>query len=169
MTKIFITFCLLTSFSLAFAQNAARSNSVYAELAGNGLFYSLGYEKVLISKSKDVLAARIGICLYPVSVPSERAVFKTLPVEIVSRGIHKNVEVGIGITPFSHFFYHVVNPDDHDIEQSLAYWVLGRVGYRSTPGKRGLFWSAAFTPKLYDSTRDKYKIYWFGAAIGKNF
>jgi hypothetical protein len=169
-----ILFLLIPCFfvtDFAYAQEKDRTNSIYGEFIGNGLVYSAGYEKVLIHTDKDWLAAKVGICLFPRSAGNAHTLFKSLPIELVSRGVHRNIELGLGITPFSQIVWNVISPTENIVvaEESLAYAVISRIGYHSTPGKRGMYWNGAIMPRLFDSTRDKNFALLFGIGVGKSF
>jgi len=65
---------VLVSFT-CIAQDSARAlskNAVYLELGGNGVFYSINYERIIFSQGKAHLSARVGYEFLP------RSVFKAI-------------------------------------------------------------------------------------------
>jgi len=156
-----------------YAQNDDQGKSaLFAEFMGNGIIYSLGYEKVLVGKSRDVLAVRVGLCLYPQKMGNASALFRSLPVEFVSRQLHKNLELGVGYTPFFNTVFipmGTLTERQFTKDQSWEHKVFARIGYMSTPGPRGLFWKAAFVPDVYDSRDKKNNFIGFGLGVGRVF
>lgn len=146
-------------------------NSAYAEVMGNGIIYSLGYERVLLGENRDWIAGRVGICVYPVSRGNANSLLYAIPLEVVTRGLHKNIEIGAGYTPYldPKFFPSDASETRFTVTRSSEHKIFTRIGYISTPGDRGLFWKAAFVPDLYDSGAKKNNMIGFGFAIGKRF
>ncbi|MEQ8809187.1 MAG: hypothetical protein RIF36_17740 [Imperialibacter sp.] len=157
----------------ALGQSKDESNSLYAEFLGNGIVYSLGYERVFLRTEKDWFAVRVGLGVVPESRGNAKGLFLSLPLEIVTRGIHKNIEIGTGITPYLSNTYVPLSVTEQlfEKETSLEFKVYARLGYVSSPGKRGLFWRAAFVPDLYDSRHNNKKnnVIGFGLGLGKKF
>ena len=89
--------------------NIIASNSVYIELLGNGVPYSLNFDRIVVQNPKLKIAARIGISYMPTFIFSNRII--TIPLELttlVGEGKHF-FEFGPGFT-FMHQKYDENDP-----------------------------------------------------------
>ena len=119
--------------------NKIKSNSVYFELLGNGVVFSLNYEKILINKRNN-LGIRFGFGFSPED--EIRDIF-TIPIElIVIFGNKKHhLELGIG----SSFYSVIIKPQNQRKYMNYSMMFFGRIGYRYTAIK-GFLFRVGFTP-----------------------
>ena len=113
-----ILFLLLSS-AIVFGQSSKsrpnNSDAIYVELGGNGLFYSINYEK-----TKRHFGLRFGYGVAGLYLGSSRDIF-IIPCELIYvSGKHKSkLETGIGFT--------FVNRNDKPLNE---YYGAVRIGYR---------------------------------------
>ncbi|MFH2141209.1 MAG: hypothetical protein ABIJ97_02210, partial [Bacteroidota bacterium] len=125
-------------------------NSYYVELLGNGILYSLNYERMIYQKNKMKLSARIGI-------ESCEFLRFSIPVEfncnIGKR--KKNLEFGLGYNPFNDDLFAI---DEARSLLKTSFFTL-RIGYRYQGSKGFLFRSGLLfmTPSYY---LIYYEYYW---------
>jgi hypothetical protein len=135
-----------------------KQNQLYLELAGNGLIYSINYERFL---SED-FTIRGGFGITPGLIFVE-GTFIHIPVTasyLIGSKTSK-LELGLGATYFAGEDTEIFGLDAGD--QSLII-LTGIVGYRYTsPG--GFVFRVLFTP-LYNSEEDSYFYPSFGLSFG---
>lgn len=150
-------------------------NAAYFELAGNGIFYSLNYERVIYQKGLFKSAARVGITALPSKIAAQTYWSGALPVEIIGfigRSRH-HFEFGVGYTPYLHA-ESTINPSKAE-EEFDAYQVASivpfRLGYRYQKPEGGFFFRAGYLPAL-DFTQNRVNrlnLISGGLSIGKSF
>lgn len=136
-----------TPFALAAQSNDALKftykNSIQLELGGNGAFYSLIYERVLLNGNRFKTSGQAGIAYYP---PSTGILDLWIPVlvnELYSINKNNHLELGLG--------YAFVYSATRDIENNPYNWewsgfYTGRIGYRYKFKDGKCFLRVAFTP-----------------------
>jgi hypothetical protein len=144
----------LTAGLSAFAQDsdpverALPQNSLYVEIAGNGLIYSINYDRVF----QDRFSARIGIAPYgsgDIAVP-------ILANYLLGSGPSR-LELGLGVTVMSITFTFI--DSDYDLARVIG---TASFAYRYQKPDGGIFFKAGFTPLF----NDKGFLPWFGASLG---
>jgi len=135
--KVNLTVFLLILTSESQAQKYL--NSVYAEILGNGLFYSINYERNILSKEKIFLSPSIGFT----SVGREAT---GIPVMMLAYfgGSNSTLETGLGYSGF----YREQSFSNYGVRDSRTFfdhYVTGRLGYRYESPK-GFLFKVAFTP-----------------------
>lgn len=139
-------------------------NAVYLELGGNGIFYSLNYERFL----SDALALRIGIGYFSISASSSEGDASVgvlwLPIMVNYLGIggldHK-MELGIGVLPI----FASGSADTLAVESSgsgVAAAGTASIAYRYVPHDGGFNFKIGLTP-LFGSFGF---LPWLGIAFG---
>lgn len=153
MKKLFVILiiCLLTYSSFCQDRNTkwdVTKNSIYFELAGNGLLFSINYERLFPLGEYTGLATRIG---FAEAVDIFDGTFHPmLPLEInFIFGKRHCLEFGVGPT-FDLGLW--------DGERVYAYF--GRAGYRYRGDNGFLF---RFAPMLAN------EVFWLGMSIGYSF
>jgi len=106
--------------------------AVNFEMGGNGLFYTINYDRLLFQSDHYRTGFRIGFGIFPFASelePSKAALF--IPVELNSLfGPKKHhLEVSIGATY-------------NNLLQGSEFWMTGRVGYRMQGPNGGFFFRA---------------------------
>jgi hypothetical protein len=122
------------------------ANSFFAEVGGNGLYYSLNYDKVGKMGKRAFLSVRIGIMVLPMRKGNWEF---GIPVEVNASFGKENhyLEAGLGI---SYLHMNVWALSSYPQLQSAGmvhrfYRVL-RIGYRYQRAEGGLFLKVGFTP-----------------------
>ena len=148
-TKIYrtplLTAFLLLAVTASFAQSPLhpiRRNTFFLELGGNAMFYSLNYDRILLSRDKWKLSGRVGALYLPLFQVSNRLMVGA-PLEVSylrGRGKHF-LEIGVGGT----VTYDTYPLSDTHI-RDLAVMGVFRVGYRHQKPEGGLFYKVGFTP-----------------------
>jgi len=144
------------------------NNSIYLELFGNSVFYSLNYERIFINKNKFYLSGRIGACYLPVKIDDKRFVFPLLINGILHYNKRLHFEFGIGVTFFSlrefNYNYYPSSPNYVFYENMLA--IVANIGLRYQ-GQKGFLFRLGFTP-LY-SIKGPRLLPWGGISFGYSF
>jgi hypothetical protein len=106
--------------------------AVNFEMGGNGLFYTLNYDRLLFQSDYYRSGFRIGFGIFPFTseIESTRAVL-FIPVELNNLfGPKKHhLELSIGVTY-------------NNLLQGSEFWMTGRVGYRMQGANGGFFFRA---------------------------
>lgn len=136
--------------------------SIYVELLGNGVIYSINYDRQI----RPEVVARAGAMLF--SDDEASAVMAPVTATyLIGRGAHR-LEAGGGLV------FGVVTQGEatdrmRDVapEQSSTLGVVGTavLGYRHQPFGDGLVFRAAFTPLV----TPRVFIPWFGVSVGYGF
>jgi hypothetical protein len=147
-----LTAFLLLAATLSFAQAPlvpVRRNTFFLELGGNGMFYSLNYDRILLNRDQWKLSGRVGVLYLPPFDGGNRQMVGG-PLEISylrGRGKHF-LEIGLGGTAV----YDTYQFAEYRIRDLAVMGVL-RVGYRHQKTEGGFFYKAGFTPlagKVHD-------------------
>lgn len=176
--KTILTFILAATLLAANAQQnllPVKRSTIFVELAGNGLFYSINYDRLLIAKPAWRLAGRAGMMYYRSGKSDSESTYGlwvATPLELSYLRGKKNhfLELGLGLTPLLQNAYEI--PSNHEVK----FWEVvptARIGYRYQRRVGGIFYKVGFTPiaglpsnKSY-YYRDKTVFTpWFGLAIG---
>jgi len=166
MKKIILLSKILLGWLILFQCNAAgqtqttnfKQNQLYLELGGNGLIYSINYERLL--SENFILRGGFGITPGIIFV---EGTFIHIPftASYLIGSTTSKLELGLGATYFAGEDTELFGLDAGD--QSLII-LTGIVGYRYTsPG--GFVLRVLFTP-LYNSEEDSYFYPSFGLSFG---
>ncbi len=143
----------------------SHSNSIQLELLGQGNFYSINYERILLNGTLIKSAVNAGIAFYPpvLDLPNFAAPFSIN--EIVSFGNHHS-ELGLGCI----LVFDVFNPAEGNVDlREFNVFYTGRLGYRfQKPAGKYLF-RIGFTPILDLSDDRAELIPWGGLSVGYSF
>jgi hypothetical protein len=123
------------------AQNdPVAKNAFYFELGGNGIFYSINYDRIILPS----LSARVGFASFTIPLTSPAISTTTFPIllnYLVGSG-NSRFELGAGIV-----FVAFSGGEFDFIRASASTAALtGVVGYRYQPVDGGLVFRAGFTP-----------------------
>lgn len=144
----------------------AAKNSVYLEVGGNALLYSVNYERLLIGN----LSARVGISTIPgwfpwVDESDDGAGLVMVPVlaSVMFGPENHHFEVGAGAT------FGNASVDIGDLEGSES-WVYGSgmIGYRYQRPEGGPVFRATVTP-LFIEVLDISVLPMIGLSLGRSF
>lgn len=164
---LILLFLLLSSKGISASDSLTfnEKNSLQIELGGNGLFYSLIYERIILNGKRFKTTAQMGVAYYP---PQTGVIDLCLPFlvnELFSFNKH-HIELGLGYV----FTYSATR----DLENNPSNWewegfYTGRLGYRFQKPSGRIILRAAFTPFI----EGKQYSYQFhpsgGVAIGYTF
>lgn len=176
--NLLILSCLiLVSFSISAQDNNEKpikaNRAVYLELAGNGVIYSINYDKIFHQKGTFKSSYRVGISLYPRNYDRVYANVY-LPVEINGMYGKRNghFEFGLGVTP-SYINYGTFDLNNFDREvldySGLGLAVFGRLGYRYQKPDGGFFFRVGINPIIADIRPRKDNRYFYGPYGGLSF
>jgi len=141
MNKFLLCFLVLTITNSVFGQSAFRKNTFYGQLAGNGIFLSVNYERQLTNKPG--LGVRVGV-----GYASPDVKFRvTIPVGanfLVNLKNDKSfIDVGIGATwsqtAVVKSSFSTIDDESHIVS------LVPSIGYRHQ-AKWGLMWRIGFAP-----------------------
>lgn len=120
-------------------------NSVYLEVGGNGVLYSINYDRLFQTPKMGKYAIRIGYG-FSKNFNNNRLIINTFPFEITGLYSLKNekhfFEVGPGITGFYRARYTTG-------DKLTLLLFTARIGYRYQKSDGGTLFRIGFTP-LYD-------------------
>ncbi len=146
-TPLIAAFLLLAataSFAQAPSEPISR-NTFFLELGGNGMFYSLNYDRILLNRDTWKLSGRVGALYLPLFGAGNRQMVGG-PVEISylrGRGRHF-LELGLGGT----VLYDTYALGSNSRINDLAVMAVARIGYRHQKPEGGFFYKVGFTPLL---------------------
>ena len=146
-------------------------NGVFLELAGEGGFYSLNYERFLLN---DV-AARVGVMYMGISASSgtDSASVSWLAVPIMAEytglrsGSHA-LELGAGVT-IHHLSGTASTFDAFASGSGTLLAISPSVGYRYQNPGGGMIFRATFSPMIFPSASSGSFLPWFGLSVGYGF
>jgi hypothetical protein len=171
MKSISILFSITLSF-FYFSQtntisNNLKRNSLYLEIGGQSLFYSLNYDKLFLIKEKIQTSFTFGSSIVPKNTFCDFGI--STPVSysfILGKSIHKFV-IGVGLTPFyikRHIVDEISSMFDYQgfmnyggqistykinyLAKEFYIYVTPKLGYRYQKQEGGLFLKADLTPLL---------------------
>ena len=165
-----------------YAQDAAKTpnqsiskNTLFAEVWGNSIFYSINYDRILINQEKWKFTGRLGFGYY--YVRDRKYSVLSFPSEftfLIGRSKHF-FETGLGVSDYvetsSREYYYF--PDDKALH---SVYLFCRFGYRYQRPQGGFFLKAGLTPlvALTDAARYPFNYSEFfgvfgGVGIGYTF
>ncbi|AHM59551.1 hypothetical protein D770_06440 [Flammeovirgaceae bacterium 311] len=157
------------------ATPVTATNAVYLELLGNGVYYSINYERMFFQKGIIRAAARVGVGALPWRMGSGSYLKAAIPVELIGLlGKSKHfLEAGVGYTPFLVPWSGSVGSaiDDEFKSYIIRSRIPFRIGYRYQKPAGGFFFRAAYMPTL-DYTpgwSSHLQLINVGVSVGKSF
>jgi hypothetical protein len=145
------------------ASDREAYNSIYVEVAGSGLLWSINYDRLL----GENVALRFGLGYVYLSTLSIGSHLLTLPLVVtglVGAPEHK-FEFGAGAVPF--YLSDPVNGSTYKVLGRTGFSAMGTVvvGYRYQPEDAGFMFRIGFTPLF----SDKDFLPWPGLSLGGTF
>ncbi|MBS9523488.1 hypothetical protein KI659_05580 [Litoribacter alkaliphilus] len=140
--------------SLAYGSHAQKfRNSIYGEVLGNGLFYSINYERNILATEKVFLSPSVGLSSVGRNATG-------IPVMILAYfgGGNSSLETGLGYTGFyrEEDFLNFMVPDKRTY---FEHYSTARLGYRYESPK-GFLFKVAFTPLYrFNTTYPFHEVY----------
>ncbi|WP_157255790.1 hypothetical protein [Pedobacter sp. Leaf41] len=159
-----------------------KKNSIYLEALGNGVVYSLNYDRIIPISNQIKLVPRLGFEYIPRSNPSVYGKFN-VPIEL-NILYHQNnsnpnfAEAGLGLGLFSLFndYKYSMVGDITEKTYKLAKVTTLRLGYRHQKPAGGLMYRAGILVRLtqdeFSKSRvgdDLFYVIWPGFSIGYTF
>jgi hypothetical protein len=128
-------------------KKSMQKNTFFLELGGNGFFYSLNYDRILLDHTAWKISARTGAMYMPGIFEANRHMIG-LPMEIsYLRGRNNHhLELGLGFTPIYDTYLRTDYDGRQYVGQDLVLIGVARVGYRYQKREGGMFYRAGFTP-----------------------
>lgn len=142
-----------------------RRNTIYAELGGQALAYSINYDRLYRVNKKVKNSFSAGLEIIDFSWKYYSTILTPFSYNFLFGKKRDYLELGIGLT--SLFNRHYNDPWEyypyeplHAYRTSIYLFTSPKIGWRFQPNRGGLFFRAAFSPVIhilsYDSPR-KYK------------
>lgn len=146
-------------------------NVVFVEGLGNGIVYSVNYERFL----SDVISLRVGFSWLPVTVFSTSQERSILPISVnyfLGQGEHR-CELGVGLTVMYSIRRYRPDPMIPIIPDDPSFYLqaypTARLGYRFQPMNGGFVFGVTFTPILVLDTPYTTFQPWGGISLGWGF
>lgn len=160
---LLILFCQYT-FSQKDSSLQAK-NLIYIEGGGIGGYGSLNYERVLLSRKKFNVGARVGISTYHIydytnSMNPDILILTSLNG---SYGLNHKIEIAIGETTSNIVYADQINFMPYRKTNFHTHFSLG---YKYQKNTRGLFFRIAYTP-LFELNKTYRN--WMGVSLGYSF
>lgn len=183
-TALFSLLCLAAA-SPAFADatppgltaQAPKSadNALYAELGGQGGFYTINYERFI----RPDMGIRVGFGAISVSATASDgmststagATFAAAPVMFDYLGIHSGnhaLELGGGVD-MMYFSGDSTVPGGSAMASGLVPVPTATIGYRYSSPTGGFVFRAGYTPLFFITTTQKSVMHWGGLSFGYRF
>lgn len=167
--SLLITFSCLSQSEKEQADRLSNKNAIYLELLGSGLFYSINYDRILITKTKLALSGRIGLSYFPITNFWDFHTF-SIPLELNLLIGKENKYFEIGLSSL-----YQQNFDEMNTSRSL--FGSFRLGYRYQKNDDGLIYRIGLTPLLPIILDDEYQldvdfvpaIPWIGFSVGYGY
>lgn len=164
----------MTSYlSHSFAQET-KKNSVYLELAGNGIIYSVNYDRIIPLSDQFKIAPRVGIELLPKRENSDYGNF-IVPIELnalwAKNSTCKNhLEFGVGINLIGVKLQMINEPAP---TTKTAKVTTGRLGFRHQKPTGGFMYRIGLVLPVaqdnYAAIKDLKSNYFGGISLGYTF
>jgi hypothetical protein len=144
--RFILIIILLALVTTSFAQTI-KNNSVYVELLGNGIVYSVNYDRIIQISNHFKLAPRVGITYWPQSESSRYSSF-IIPFEVnalwAKRAESKNfAEGGLGLNLIGLKDYYGYDPAKGNLwKNKFARVTTVRLGYRHQKPTGGFMYRA---------------------------
>jgi hypothetical protein len=145
--------------------STTKKNTLFVEAFGNGLLYSIGYDRLFFPEKTTKLSLSIGVTPFIGQKQSTMKIDAWLSPQVNCLiGKDHNLEIGIGYT-FLGFYIDYIN---------RPHLIFYRIGYRYQKTDGGLFFRIGFTPysfidKAPGINLDNPFMPWGGIAIGWTF
>lgn len=164
--------------------NEIKKNSLYFELLGNGVAYSINYDRIIPISDQLKLAPRVGFEFLPRKNEYDQKYGKiSIPLELNllwrKQKESKNfVEAGLGLSLFSLIKGYNLNQFNErtDTQYQMAKITTIRLGYRHQKPQGGLMYRAGILARLtqddFSRSRvgdDLFFVLWPGFSIGYAF
>lgn len=149
--SLLLIIILLTNFAsyAQLSEQASKKNQLYFELGGNGIIYSLNYERLLTEN----LTLRAGFGITPGIIFVE-GTFVHIPVTVsyLIGGARSKFETGLGAVYFSGSDIKVFGLKSGELSEVA---LTGIIGYRYT-SQGGFVFRVLFTPFYNSSIKSKF-------------
>ena len=142
---LFFCFCLMKAQAQSEFCTDLKKNTVFFEVGGNGVLYSLNYDRLFDISRKFKASTRIGLH-FSENLNDNGNRYIGFPLEVSGLySIFNNkhfLELGTGLT--------LMNDNDFSLNHKTTLFILAfRAGYRYQKPQGGMFFKIGFTP-LYD-------------------
>lgn len=143
-------------------------NSVYLEVAGTAVVYSLNYDRILSDRKKWKFGGRVGFALLNFSLYDSRVVGEFYTLKALKNRQDRYLEFGLGaLYRAPRLIYEIPRTTD---TPTIA--LIPRVGLRWQPLASGTIVRVGATPTFIIDIEKSYAVRvtpWAGFAIGRSF
>ena len=161
---------LLYLINLLPAQNDSLKfkNSLFAELGGAGVFYSLNYDRAIPIKNRFGLLPGVGASL--ISTYERRDIYIPIHLKAYYRLKELTFEVGAALTVNPRHYFPSYLSFGQDKQNYTNVALFGQLGLKYDLSRR-LYMGAAFTPLLFDFKEHPYYYFypWIALQLGYRF
>jgi hypothetical protein len=138
-----LIFLILINFHPSYAQRLLAPNSIYLELLGNGLLYSVNYDRMF----NENFGARIGVTYFPALTSFFNTVedIFLMPVTLNTfiGGENNKLEMGVGIVYLQLTASTIFSEEKQNVSGAAETLTIG---YRYQPRLGGFVFRVGFTP-----------------------
>jgi hypothetical protein len=163
------------SLTLSAQAKPVAQNSLYLELGGTSMFYSLNYERFVTPE----VAIRVGFSYMSISATAgsgmnqenASASWLTIPIMAEYLGIHNGahaLELGAGMD-MMYFSGSASTFDDSAMASGVLPVGAANIGYRYSDPKGGFIFRASYTPLFVITSSTKEVFHWAGLSFGYRF
>lgn len=150
-------------------------NAIYAELGGQGGFYTINYERFI----RPDMGIRVGLGAISISASASDgmstttagATFAAAPVMFDYLGLHEGahaLELGAGVD-LMYFGGTASAPGSSVMASGLTPVPTATIGYRYSSPTGGFVFRAGYTPLFFVTTQQKSVTHWGGMSFGYRF
>ncbi len=161
-TGLLVFIILFSQVSNVLSQEQKANNSVYIELGGNGLYYSVNYERILLRTGFANYALRGGMSFFKMN--TNRNIFSwPLELNVIFGQKKSHIEFAPG--------YTLIHESELG-ENHFGSILFLRIGYRYQKSTKGFIFRVGFTPYtdfLIDFWDTPQLSLWGGISVGYAF
>jgi hypothetical protein len=154
-----LTCAVMLMLTITYAQDIPARNTVFFELGGAAVFYSVNYERLVFPTTKHNLGLRVGAS-YIYMFDEYNRQMTSIPIGAsYIRNLKKNkyFEGGFTVCPFYDQYHRDDNYAlDDGVHNDLVIVPTLRLGIRKQPFNNGFFWNVLFqvTYTAVDNAKD---------------
>ncbi len=153
-------------------ENSLRAQSIYFELGGNGLLFSVNYD-FRFNKSQKGLGMRLGLGYYIYDIIFSSVGSVSIPIAInhLAGNAPHYFESGIGFTYINNTskgFISGILPPSSSVQSKGSAFVPS-IGYRYQPNGNGFLGRIVFSPLISLNKDGEPFLPWVGVGLGYQF
>ncbi len=151
-----------------------KRNTIYLELAGQGGFYSVGYDRIMHASPKKINSLSLGISYLPYNYNDHKTMAYSAALSL-NTVYSRRLELGIGVTNMNIIedTYTSYHKDNHSsTERSTLFFLTPKIGFRYQRPTGGLFFRASLMAmvNVFKGYYFYNRLYpWAGISVGHSF